>query len=32
MISDAILKTGVQVKNGLKIGQDITIQELRRTV
>ena len=26
----AILKTGVQVKNGLKIGQDITIQELRQ--
>ena len=26
----AILKTGVQVKNGLKIGQDITIQQLRQ--
>ncbi|MDO4313961.1 MAG: NAD(P)-binding protein [Eubacteriales bacterium] len=26
---DAILKTGVEVKYGLKIGQDITIQELR---
>ena len=25
-----ILKAGVQVKNGLKIGQDITIQELRQ--
>lgn len=24
----AILKTGVQVKNGLKIGQDITIQRI----
>ena len=26
---DAILKTGVEVKHGLKIGQDISIQELR---
>lgn len=26
---NAILKTGVEVKHGLKIGQDITIQELR---
>lgn len=26
---NSILKTGVQVKHGLKIGQDITIQELR---
>ncbi|MGN0464843.1 MAG: NAD(P)-binding protein [Lachnospiraceae bacterium] len=26
---EAILKTGVEVKHGLKIGQDITIQELR---
>ena len=26
---DAILKTGVEVKYGLKIGQDISIQELR---
>lgn len=27
---NCILKTGVEVKYGLKIGQDITIQELRR--
>ncbi len=27
---NSILKTGVQVKHGLKIGQDITIQELRK--
>ena len=27
---NSILKTGVQVKYGLKIGQDITIQELRK--
>ena len=26
---NSILKTGVEVKHGLKIGQDITIQELR---
>lgn len=26
----AILKTGVEVKHGLKIGQDLTIQELRK--
>ncbi len=26
---NSILKTGIQVKHGLKIGQDITIQELR---
>ena len=27
---NSILKTGVEVKHGLKIGQDITIQELRK--
>ncbi|HIY00122.1 FAD-dependent oxidoreductase [Faecalicatena contorta] len=27
---DCILKTGVQVKYGMKIGQDITIQQLRK--
>ena len=27
---NCILKTGVQVKYGLKIGQDITIQQLRK--
>lgn len=27
---NSILKTGVEIKHGLKIGQDITIQELRK--
>ena len=29
---NAILKTGVEVKHGLKIGEDVTIQQLRSAV